>query len=258
MTWFPTGPTAFFPLHAAGQYNTKEKGSKTYHYVASSYTPTLSVLADASNSLCHEPEPFKGILAVSQPYALGQTPIPKTVDEVKALMKAVDHMVPLQWLNEDQATKEAVLRGMQTSTWVHLACHAQQYPLNTSESAFMLGNGDKLSLADISAHPHADGELAFLSACQTAAGDFDLSEEGVHLASGMLFAGYRGVIATSWSVRDEDAPVVAEEVYRRLLEGRKVKRSGSALALHHATQLLRDNVGEDQIFRWAPFTHFGI
>ena len=245
-------------MHAAGLYESHERGTKTYEYIASSYTPTLSVLADANVSLSLEPEPFKGILAVSQPNVEGQPPIPQTVDEVEALRKAVGDTVPLQWLNGANATKEAVLAGMKSSTWVHLACHARQYPLRTSESAFMLANGEELSLADISEHDYASGELAFLSACQTAAGDFDLSEEGVHLAAGMLVAGYRSVIATTWSVRDQDAPVVAEAVYRRLLDGGQVNRTGTTLALHHATRLLREQVGEDQFMRWAPFIHLGI
>jgi CHAT domain-containing protein len=258
LTWCPTGPTSFFPLHAAGRYDSKERGSKIYEYVASSYTPTLTILADANVALSREPEPFKGILAVSQPNVDGQTPIPQTVEEVEALIGAVDGTIPLKWLNGPSATKEAVLSGMQSSNWVHLACHARQYPLNASESAFMLANGETLSLADISAHVSADGELAFLSACQTAAGDFDLSEEGVHLAAGMLVAGYRSVIATTWSVYDKDAPIVAEAVYRRLLQGGQVSRTGTALALHHATRILREMRGEDKFLRWAPFIHLGV
>ncbi|KAJ7673486.1 CHAT domain-containing protein [Mycena rosella] len=258
LTWCLTGPTSFFPLHAAGLYDTREPGSKTYEYVASSYTPTLSILADAHDTLSENPEPFKGILAVSQPNMDGQTPIPKTVDEVKALIEAVNDTVKIQWLNGAEATTEAVLSGMASSTWVHLACHAHQYPLRSSESAFILANGDTLSLADISARVSGDGELAFLSACQTAAGDFDLSEEGVHLAAGMLVAGYRSVIATTWSVRDKDAPVVAGAVYKMLLAGGQVQRTGTALALHHATRLLREQVGEENVMLWAPFIHLGI
>ncbi|KAJ6487356.1 hypothetical protein DFH09DRAFT_841575, partial [Mycena vulgaris] len=41
-----------------------------------------------------------------------------------------------------------------------------------------------------------------LSACQTARGAKGLQEESVHLAAGMLLAGYRGVIATMWSIMD--------------------------------------------------------
>jgi CHAT domain-containing protein len=259
LTWCPTGPTSFFPLHAAGLYDTTEKGTKSYEYVASSYVPTLSILANANAALSQEEErPFKGILAVSQPNVGGQVEIENTVQEVQDLKDVVGNTTNFQWLNGKEATKEKVLAAMGSSTWVHLACHARQYPLNTSESAFLLDNGESLSLADISENASAEGELAFLSACQTAAGDFDLSEEGVHLAAGMLVAGYRSVIATAWSVRDKDAPEVAKEVYRRLLKDGQVNRTGAGLALHHATRLLRESVGEDQFMRWAPFIHLGV
>jgi len=236
----------------------RARDRKVYEYVASSYTPTISILADSNIELSREPEPFQGILAISQPSNDGQISIPKTVEEVQALCNAVGQNVPVTWLKGAQVTKEAVLAGMQSSTWVHLACHALQFPLNASESAFILTDGKMLSLADIAAHPSANGELAFLSACQTAAGDFDLSEEGVHLAAGMIAAGYRSVIATAWSVEDDDAPEVAAAVYKQLIDQGTIKRTGAALALHHATRLLREKIGEDKFLRWAPFVHLGV
>ena len=48
------------------------------------------------------------------------------------------------------------------------------------------------------ASPNA--ELAFLSACQTAAGDEKTPEESAHLAAGMLAVGFKGVVATMWSI----------------------------------------------------------
>ncbi|KAJ7117247.1 CHAT domain-containing protein [Mycena crocata] len=259
LIWCPTGPTSFFPLHAAGLYDSQERGTKTYEYVASSYTPTLSILANANDKLAQESAgPFRGILAVSQPSMDGQTRIPKTVEEVDALLHAVGKTVDVEWLKDAAATREAVLTGMSRSTWVHLACHAHQYPLRSSESAFILAGGGTLSLADVSASTGGVGELAFLSACQTAAGDFDLAEEGVHLAAGMLVAGYRSVVATAWSVHDVDAPVVAGEVYGMLLEGGRVDRTGAGRALHRATALLRNKVGAAEVMRWAPFIHLGI
>jgi CHAT domain-containing protein len=43
-------------------------------------------------------------------------------------------------------------------------------------------------------------QLAYPSACHTSAGDEKLSEEAVHLAAGMMAAGYRGVLATMWEI----------------------------------------------------------
>jgi CHAT domain-containing protein len=40
--------------------------------------------------------------------------------------------------------------------------------------------------------------LAFLSACETAKGDGKTPDEAMHLAASLLFAGFRGVVATMW------------------------------------------------------------
>lgn len=51
-----------------------------------------------------------------------------------------------------------------------------------------------------------NAELAFLSACQTAVGDEKIPEESAHLAAGMMVVGFKGVVATMWSIGDADAP----------------------------------------------------
>lgn len=48
---------------------------------------------------------------------------------------------------------------------------------------------------------------------QTSVGDKGLSKEVVHLAAGMLAAGYQGVVATVWSIKDEYTPQIAEAFY---------------------------------------------
>lgn len=101
-------------------------------------------------------------------------------------------------------------------------------------------------------------EIAFLSACQTATGDEQRPEEAVHLAAGMLMAGFRSVYATMWSIGDADAPVVAKEVYTYLLkEGGQLNRGKEAYAMHHAVERLREKVGEEAFVKWVPFIHFG-
>jgi CHAT domain-containing protein len=82
--------------------------------------------------------------------------------------------------------------------------------------------------------PHAD--LAFLSACQTATGAEALPEEVVHSAAEMPGAGYRGVIATMWSIMDRGAPRIADDVYAHLLKDTKRDHTRAASALHLAVQ----------------------
>ncbi|KAG6371176.1 hypothetical protein JVT61DRAFT_9798 [Boletus reticuloceps] len=99
------------------------------------------------------------------------------------------------------------------------------------------------------------GGLAFLSACQTATGDEDLTDEAVHIAAGMLFAGYGGVVGTMWSISDRIAPVVPRDVYEYLFRnGTRPDYREAARALHEAIGDLRDN-GEVSFNEWVPFIH---
>jgi CHAT domain-containing protein len=124
---------------------------------------------------------------------------------------------------------------MKGCDWIHLACHGTQNTAELIKSAFLLQGGG-LELSRIIQTPLPDADFAFLSACQNATGDKQLSEEAIHLAAGMLLVGYRGVIATMWSIKDNDAPLVADEVYAHLLKDNQPNRTCVAHALHHAVQ----------------------
>ena len=60
---------------------------------------------------------------------------------------------------------------------------------------------------------------------------------------------------------DDDGPVIAEEFYNHLFEGRKVDEgfqldvTKSARALHCAVKKLRDS--GVPFVRWVPFVHYG-
>ncbi|VDB94403.1 unnamed protein product [Peniophora sp. CBMAI 1063] len=97
-----------------------------------------------------------------------------------------------------------------------------------------------------------NAELAFLSACQTIIGDEKIPEESMHLAAGMLAVGYEGGIATMWSIKDDDTPVVDEEYHKGLLALRAsgvlgAGETGAAYALHEAAERLREKVGEKNV-----------
>ncbi|KAG8739617.1 hypothetical protein FRC10_005388 [Ceratobasidium sp. 414] len=244
ITWCTTGPLSFLPLHAAGCY--EEPGPRVFDYITSSYTPTLSALANSA----HLSTEFRGILAVGQADTL-----PETVAELDQIQKLVEY-VPFTRLDGHDATPPAVLAAMEEHSWIHLACHASQSMCDPTKSAFHL-HGGELDLAMLASKPFKHAELAFLSACETAAGDEELPEEAVHLAAGMLVAGYSAVIATMWSIKDNDAPLVAKEIYAQLLEGGVPNSRKAAKALHSAVAGLRGKVGEQNFARWVPFIHIG-
>lgn len=262
VTWCTTGPLAQLPLHAAGIYDHAAQRSRlhVFDYVVSSYTPSLSILTRCSEG--HSPQvPIPDLLVVTQPATPGQPPLPSTRDE-GARLKALFSQESYTLLEHDQATVDATLDAVNKHTWVHFACHGFQNLGDPTQSAFALFDG-RLSLAALMSTASENAELAFLSACQTATGDERLPEESAHLAAGMLAVGFKGVVATMWSIKDEDAPVIVEAYYKRLLEIRESARlshgeTGAAYALHDAVRILREKVGENEFKRWVPFVHFGV
>jgi CHAT domain-containing protein len=193
------------------------------------------------------------MLTVAQPATPNAAPIPQTEDEVKLVQEiAADHYVIN--LTREEATVDRVLAAMKESNWVHLACHGQQCIGQAMESGLLLQDG-KLKLSTVVRESLPKAEFAFLSACQTAMGDETVSEESAHLAAGMLLAGYRGVIATMWSIGDNDAPKIAEDVYIRILNSGKPKWREAAYALHEGVRKLRESGAG--FISWVPFIHIG-
>ncbi|KAJ6540398.1 CHAT domain-containing protein [Mycena capillaripes] len=257
MWWCPSGPTTFLPIHAAGLYGKENVfGSKLSDFVISSYTPSLTALIQAHRP--HpQPQPATQMLAVAQPSASGQSKIPATREEINRIQQYAK--VPVLPLVQHEATIARVEEAMLQSAWVHFACHGVQDSSNPTQSALLLAGSSQLTLERIIklSLPHAD--LAFLSACQTATGDQELQEESVHLAAGMLLAGYRGVIATMWSIMDNDGPQVAGDVYEHLFKTSPPDSTRAAEALHLAIRNLCE--GSDQtksFFDWVPFIHIGV
>ncbi|KAJ6471581.1 CHAT domain-containing protein [Mycena vitilis] len=254
--WCPTGPLAFLPIHAAGHYSTNNAfGSKLSDFMISSYIPSLTALIEGFRAPS-KTQPKLQLLAVAQPSATGQTYIPGTQKEITCIQEAAKGKLPVLRLDKNMATVDAVQQGMKQSKWVHFACHGIQNKSHPTESALLLAGSSHLTLSDIIklALPHAD--LAFLSACHTATGDKSLEEESVHLAAGMLLAGYRGVIATMWTITDNDAPHVASDVYEHLFRISPPDHTQAAEALHLAIQKLRQ--GTKSFLRWVPFVHMGV
>jgi CHAT domain-containing protein len=125
-------------------------------------------------------------------------------------------------------------------------------------SAFALFNGD-LELSQIVSKRLSAGQFAFLSVCHAAAGLRSLPGEAMHLAGGLQFAGFPSVIATMWSINDEDAPIVADYTYQYLFRNglHCCDPSEAAMALNHAVLRLREDTNVT-LDRWAPFIHFGV
>jgi CHAT domain-containing protein len=181
------------------------------------------------------------------------------VTELACIQKHAGAPFHYTQLDESDATTSAVLDAMEMHSWVHLACHAHQNidDDDPTMSGFYLRDGT-LSLAKISQKAFKNKGLAFLSACRAATSRQKPAEEAMHLASGMVAAGYPSVIATMWPIAEEDAPLIVDSVYGQLLKDGRMEYRDAAKALHVAVGELRLKVGDKAFARWIPFVHIGV
>jgi CHAT domain-containing protein len=167
-----------------------------------------------------------GLLLISQPNTPGLLSLPSTRKETHDINTLTSESgINVLLLEGAEATTDKVKTEMKAHNWVHFACHGIQDASEPLKSGVHLHDG-RLELLEIMQQQISNPDLAFLSACQTSKGDALLSEEVVHLAAGMLAAGYRGVVSTMWDISDMHGPEFATEFYKYLLTGEGVRGIG--------------------------------
>ncbi|KAJ7126293.1 CHAT domain-containing protein [Mycena epipterygia] len=235
-------------------------------YVVSSYTPALPSLL---NPHIQTTPPFK-MTVVIQPETPKLSPLPATREE----LTHIKQKVPQEWLTSlgdtTPVTVDIALHHLRDSSVVHLACHGTQDLQNPLETGLELTDG-RLKISQlICGINHTmtrknSMTLAFLSACETAKGDHKVPDEAMHLASTLLFAGFRGVVATMWSIADRDAPKIVDIFYEHLFKNFDPAAeppilpdlTKAAEALHIAVAKLRADPNVP-FSRWVPFVHYGV
>jgi CHAT domain-containing protein len=116
-----------------------------------------------------------------------------------------------------KALDEALSAGFPV---IHIASHFAFHTAQEADSYLLLGDGSKLTLADLARLNFAGVELIVFSACDTAAG-------GGHGQSGREIEGLgtlarhqgaRNVIATLWPVRDLTAAILMRRFYQNCFQ----------------------------------------
>jgi hypothetical protein len=270
--WSPAGRFTFIPIHAAGTYAGAGAQSCSDFFV-SSYTPTLAALINTRRQSQPMRQDRLRALLVAEPYGRGFSPLNGVTDEVEAVQRIFasgpTSAVVLTGAGEG-VTTDTVLEKVGGANVLHLACHGIQHDVEPLESGFALRNGLLTVNALIDLHL-PDAFIAFLSACETAKGDKDQPDQTIHLAAAMLFAGFRHVIATMWSVlssvrttsyltvnrtmNDMDGPFFATKFYEELLKNDIIDEDRVAFAVDHAVSQLRARGVSPA--RWATFVHIG-
>jgi CHAT domain-containing protein len=220
-----------------------------------SYTATLGSLLDAYAKKLSSTAPKLAVVGVTHTDFNGANFLKSVDQEVKKIVSIVKEP-EVHCLIGEEATVEAVKVQLQACSWVHFACHGSQNLQDPTKSHLQLYRGN-LELETILRMPLPNAQFVFLAACQTAMGDAELVNESFHLGGGFITAGFRGAIATIWSMNDEDGPTVAEIVYSHLFhEGKQPQVTDAAEALQLAVQELKKRkVPYEQ---WVPFIHIGI
>ncbi|KAG1774496.1 CHAT domain-containing protein [Suillus placidus] len=154
-------------------------------------------------------------------------------------------------------TAKCALQGLEEKTWVHLACHGKQDPMQPYNSHFVMRD-QPLMLLDIMERDIPHAEFAFLSACHTAIGDEETPDEVIYLAAGLQFSGFKSVVGTLWGVDDAVAKHVVEAFYKYMFHPKEVgvmDPTKAAWALNCATHAVKTKVLLEQRM---VFIHIGV
>ncbi|TDV57947.1 CHAT domain-containing protein [Actinophytocola oryzae] len=274
--WIACGAFSFLPIHAAGHYETgrfthpASNGSTRDNVadrVISSYAPSIVALRHGRAQVgSRDAVAWKALrsLVVAVPDASdGASPLPQVGEEAGELVRQLPGVTLLTTVGaarENRPTKANVLAWLRSSAIAHFACHGYSDSSDPSRSGLVLEDHstDPLTVSDVMSIAIDTGELAYLSACDTAfTGNETLEDEAIHLASAFQLAGFPRVVGTLWAIRDRTAAAVVGSFYDALGVSGEPDLSTSAHALHTAVLSIRDRHPERPDI-WAPFIHIGI
>ncbi|MEO0538903.1 MAG: tetratricopeptide repeat protein [Cyanobacteria bacterium P01_A01_bin.123] len=189
-------------------------------------TDTRSRLADVESSQ---------VLGLGLTQAVANfNPLPAVATELDRIVQSGDDdaigIYPGQVLLNEAFTLEALKANLRPDYQVlHLATHAAFVPGRADESFIVMGNGDRLTTADIEdMNARLDNlHLVILSACQTAVGG--PAGDGAEITGiSSYFLGTddsraETVIASLWAVNDNSTSVLMQRFYTLLATGELTK-----------------------------------
>ncbi|KAG9312088.1 hypothetical protein JVU11DRAFT_7372 [Chiua virens] len=265
--WCPTSYFTILPFHAAGPHRMKGNQVNLVDLYVSSYTPSLSCLIRTRERARSQRVAYlsSGSTETVSFVAVGQampskdlelSTLPSVEHEIMRIRQETNmplDRVAFESVTGAGATVEGAIQAFKSHRWAHLACHGAQHSERPFESWFAMGDG-KLTLMGIIQERYTHSELAFLSACHTAQGDRSTPDEVLHLAAGMQFAGFNGVIGTLWKVDDAVAHQVVTRFYRKMFEQPVLDSEYAAMALNFAVR----HSPEVSLEKRIVFAHIGL
>ncbi|KAH0281278.1 hypothetical protein KCU91_g348, partial [Aureobasidium melanogenum] len=291
--WVSAGLLSLIPMHAVGDWcaalrstrltverTTKENKTYTRWHeqytgvdeelpipdsvharVVSSYIPNLKALRyirgrDTAQRAAFKPQQ-RSILLVGMPETPGARDL-NALGEIQTIKESTESSMSPTML--EYPTKAEVIDALGHCDIAHFACHGQADPHDPSLSCVMLQDWQQrpLNVRSLLQAKIPKCRLAFVSACESMqVKDWQLHDEGIHVAGGFLMAGVPNVISTMWPVDDEVANAIALLFYEFLKDDNgTIDCSTSAVALHNALDGLIFS-GYPPIL-WAAYTHSGV
>jgi tetratricopeptide (TPR) repeat protein len=135
---------------------------------------------------------------------------------------------------------------------LHISCHAHFNNIEPELSGFLLADGTVFSARDV-AKLRLNASLAVLSACESGRVQVSAGDELTGVSSGMLAAGFRAMLATSWKVPDRATQMLISDLYSALLKG----KMSLAAALRTAQRGVASDTKYTHPYYWAAFRVFG-
>jgi len=250
--WYPTSVFCSLPLHAMGPVPSTDGRERYFSdlYICS-YTPSLGALIAARTPTAPTSDRGPTLLFVGRPNEPSQG-----TRDVKASIE-----VPGTRLVSGNATREAVVNGLNSHRLAHFACRSHLEEGKPFDTALELDGGDRLALLDIFRCRVPTTELAVLS-CDRTAELVDGTDvvEGLHLTAAMQYYGFGSVIGTMWDLGDVGGEDIFQGFYNEILSGGAKDgispSERSARALQSMVRNLRETRGNLQ--QWANWVHYGV
>ncbi len=158
---------------------------------------------------------------------------------------------------DEHFTKDALVDVLDTGySILHIASHFVFRPGTEKNSFLLLGDGTKLSLAEISEEDYDFNEVDMLtlSACETGVGSPGADGREIE-GFGWLAQrqGAKSVLATLWPVADISTGLFMQNMYEMKQKGKLTK----AAALQHTQRAFINSRQFSHPFFWAPFILMG-
>ena len=171
-------------------------------------------------------------------------------------VKMIGEILNVEPLIGKNATKDQVLRRLNSVSLVHIAAHGSAkrgeilLSPNLDSSKRPKEKDFLLTMTDV-LNAKLEAKLVVLSCCHSGRGNIK-AEGVVGIARAFLGAGARSVIASLWAINDEATRAFMRHFYENLVKGQSASKS-----LHEAMKIMRESDDFKAVVYWAPFMLIG-